>query len=327
MKKGGWRPWFKFGVFVLVVAAGLIFWVMQPLFPLSTKVAADDDPVEVSVLRSHVEFLAGVTGRRNFTQPATLARAAAYIEAAFTRAGGRVRSEWFEVAGERYRNVIADFGPEGLPALVVGAHYDAEQHTAGADDNASGVAGLLELAAALGRRAPERTVEVVAYTLEEPPFFATDDMGSRHHAAALVAAGGKPDLILVLECIGYFDDRAGSQSYPIPGMEYLYPEKGDYLAVVGNFLSPRLVRRVKADLGGDPRLPVYSINAPAWVPGVSFSDHASYWPYGLPAVMLTDTAFYRNDHYHEASDLPASLDYPRLALVVQGVVSLVRNWH
>jgi Zn-dependent M28 family amino/carboxypeptidase len=223
---------------------------------------------------------------------------------------------------------------------VIGAHYDShgdaiggskhprghtpETHTPGADDNASGVAGLLELARLLGRSAQSRTIELVAYTLEEPPHFRTEHMGSAWHARSLRAANRDVELMLSLEMIGYFSDEPGSQGYPFPAMSHLYSDRGNFIAIVGKMSDFGATRRVKALMAGATSLPVHSINAPPLLQGVDFSDHLSYWLEGFPALMVTDTSFMRNHHYHQASDTYEKLDYRRMAMVVQGVYAVTQ---
>ncbi|MGB2681020.1 MAG: M28 family peptidase [Candidatus Competibacter sp.] len=308
---------------LLAIMAGLAWWLTQPLLGIS-KPEFPCETVDPAHLRESVEFLVTQTGKRNFYHPEVLEKAAGFIEKGFRQAGGIVRSDDFEVGGERFRNVVARFGPSTQPVIVIGAHYDADVHTPGADDNASGVASLLELARLLGQKPPLNSVELVAYTLEEMPNFGTENMGSWHHAMRLAQEGVIPKAVIVLEMIGYFDDRPQSQSFPVPGMEYLYPDRGHFIGVVSDFSSPRLVRRVKAAMSACAQLPVYSLNAPVWVPGVALSDHSSYWAHGVPAVMITDTAYLRNPNYHQASDLPDTLDYDRMGKVVRGVISTLR---
>lgn len=237
-----------------------------------------------------------------------------------------------------YKNIIARFGPASGGRLVIGAHYDshahvsaaiddprgysADTHTPGADDNASGVAGLIELAHLLGRKPLGRPVELVAYTLEEPPHFRTEHMGSAWHARSLV--GDDVRLMLSLEMIGYFSDAPGSQRYPLPGLEFLYPDRGNFIALVGAMGDFGAMRHVKAAMAGASDLSVHSLNAPRWVPGVDFSDHVNYWGAGIPAIMVTDTAFWRNPHYHRAGDTYDTLDYTRMAQVVQGVYAVTQ---
>jgi hypothetical protein len=204
---------------------------------------------------------------------------------------------------------------------VVGAHYDVCGEQPGDDDNASAVAAVLELARLLERHRPDvaHRLELALWPLEEPPNFRTPAMGSAVHARRLadgeVPVGG----MICLEMLGYFSDRPGSQSFPVPGMGLLYPSRGNFIAVVGNGPSWRLTREVKARMDGATELPVRSINAPALVPGVDFSDHFNFWRQGWKAVMITDTAFYRNPNYHQLTDTPDTLDYGRMARVVTGV--------
>jgi Zn-dependent M28 family amino/carboxypeptidase len=226
--------------------------------------------------------------------------------------------------------------------MVVGAHYDshgdaaagamfargftADTHTPGADDNASGVAGLIELAHLLGQRPPSHAVELVAYALEEPPYFRTEDMGSVRHAHALAATKRDVRLMLSLEMIGVFSDAPGSQRFPVLGMQPLYSDRGDFIALVGDFGDFANMRRAKALMSGASDLPVRSISAPATLQGIDFSDHRSYWAEGYPALMVTDTAFFRNAHYHRAGDTHEKLDYRRMAQVVQSVFALVQQY-
>lgn len=254
--------------------------------------------------------------------------------------GVATESQTVAADGLPYRNVIARFGPREGPLLVIGAHYDShadvgvasgEQtyspttHTPGADDNASGVAVLLELARALAEAPPSRPIELVAYTLEEPPHFRGDDMGSARHARALRAAGRDVELMLSLEMLGHYDDVPDSQRYLLPGMSWIYGDRANFVAVVGRFGDFAATRRVKAVLLGASDVAVRSINAPAALPGIDFSDHLSYWREGYPALMLTDTAFLRSDDYHGAGDTAEKLDYARMAKVTQGVFALTRQ--
>jgi len=308
---------------MIIVSFLVVFWVTQPMWGGTSETL----PIRVSAanLKADVELLSARHAGRDFAHPEILDATASMIESRFAAAGARVESQRYEVDGATYRNVIARFGPrEGRP-VVVGAHYDTAEGSGGADDNAGSVAGLLELARLFGREAPRVPVELLAFTLEEPPAFRTADMGSAHHAALAASGEMRPLAVVVLEMIGYFDDRAGSQRYPMAWLGVLYPKTGDFIAVVGRLADASLVRAVKAGVRATG-IPVRSINAPTWLPGVDFSDHASYWTHDIPAVMVTDTAFYRNPHYHRLGDTPETLDYRRMALVVQGVGTWVRTW-
>jgi len=309
------------GVLVLLLVAipPLVWMLMAPVvtsLPPPTDVSVD--PVR---LREHVEFLSDGEAPRSYDHPERLDAVATYIEAQFQKAGLRPTRQSFEINGRTYSNVIARYGNESDARLVVGAHYDVYGQHPGADDNASGVAGLLELAHLLQGRKPQRgfAVELVAYTLEEPPFFSSERMGSAVHAHSLAESGADIIGMLSLEMIGYFSDAPGSQRYPAPLLTLLYPSRGDFIAIVGRLGQNAWVRDIKRGMIAGGGVPVWSMNAPVWFPGIDFSDHASYWDEGYPAAMITDTAFLRNPNYHEGTDTPATLDYERMAEVVKQV--------
>lgn len=275
-------------------------------------------------LRSHVTRIADPASPRDYTHPRTLDAIADYIAQEFQNAGAEVSEQSYLVAGVPYRNVVAAFGPQAGEHIIIGAHYDVAGLQPGADDNASGVAGLLDLARALGRTPFPARVQLVAYALEEPPFFRTGHMGSAVHARSLRESGARVRAMISLEMIGYFTDGPETQQFPFGFLRYLYPRTGDFIAVVGKLGQWGTVRTIKQAMLSASDLPVHSINAPAWVTGIDFSDHLSYWLAGYPAVMITDTAFYRNDRYHTPRDTADSLDYERMAKVVQGVYCAIR---
>lgn len=284
-------------------------------------------PVEVSPARleAHVRMLSERFAPRDFLHPEHLDGAAAYIREEFGRATCRTDEQPFEVRGATYRNVIASLGPESAERIVVGAHYDAVAGSPAADDNASGVAGLLELAQLLRSGPLPVPVDLVAFCLEEPPFFRTPAMGSAIHAQSLRRRGVRVRAMISLEMIGYFVDAPGSQRFPLPWLRWFYPTRGDFIAVVGKVGQGSLVRGIRSAMRRASPLPVHAITAPRWLPGVDFSDHASYWDAGYPAVMITDTAFYRNPYYHTRGDTAETLDYRRMAMVVRGVDAVIRR--
>lgn len=303
----------------LALFAGLIAFVTQPFVqPVkSSPPAADPAQLERDVRKLSVDFFP-----RHYQSP-SLEKTARYIEERLTVMGGRVSSQPFTADGKAFRNVVARYGPESGSVLVIGAHYDSHSTTPGADDNASGVAGLLELARLLKDHPPSQPVELVAYSLEEPPYFATDKMGSAIHAKSVSPA--RPVRLMVsLEMIGYFSDAPGSQGYPAPGLSLLYPGTGNFIAVVSNLASWQVAREVKGAMQGATSLPVYSMTMPSFLNGADWSDHRNYWAQGIPAVMVTDTAMLRNTAYHQAKDTVERLDYQRMAQVVQGVFALTR---
>jgi hypothetical protein len=307
------------GIAALLLVALAVFLRRPSLGRPASLVEVRADPTR---LARHVEALTTDFLPRAADDPASLERTAAYVEAAFRTATPRVESQRFIAGGAEFRNLIAHFGPPGPARIVVGAHYDAMAlfgSNPGADDNASGTAGLLELARLLATVDFARPVELVAFTLEEPPYFATPKMGSRVHADGLVAAGRRLDAMIALEMIGCFTAR---QPWPSALLALVYPRRGNFIGVVGQPFDGGLARRVKASMRVPGGVPVYSFNGPTMM-GTDASDHASYWHHGLPAVMVTDTAFMRNPRYHTAADLAGTLDYRRMALVVDGVLNAV----
>lgn len=308
-----------------VIVAGILALFALVCQPSVTAVPSTPPPVDPAKLEAHVRKLSADFYPRSFEHRANLERTAAYIAEQFKEAGAQVSIQDVVVEAEHYKNLVAHFGPASGRLLVIGAHYDSHGATPGADDNASGIAGLLELAHLMGKAGPARPVELVAYTLEEPPHFRTRHMGSVWHASALKAAGRDVELMLSLEMIGYFSDHPGSQAYPVGAMKFGYPDRGNFIALVGQFGDFGLSRSVKGVMSGASELPVYSLNAPSLVQGVDFSDHRSYWAQGYPALMVTDTAFMRNRNYHRAGDTHEKLDYRRMAMVVQAVYAVAKR--
>jgi hypothetical protein len=291
-------------------------WVPSTSAPGGPRASAPD-------LRHDVEILSTRFAGRSHDNLTQLEGAAAHIEARLRAHGFAVESQRFQARGRPYRNLIVRLGPDTPEVVVVGAHYDVFGDLPGADDNASGVAGLIELARLLRGQPLPRRVELVAYANEEPPFFRTPSMGSAVHARSLRAAGKRAALMLSLECIGYFSDAPGSQSHPARLLEAAYPTTGNFIALVGFFEDGPSARRVKAAMQGASDLPVHSINAPGFVVGIDFSDHLAYANEGFVGMMVTDTAFYRNAAYHTAEDRFERLDYARMAKVVDGVRAAV----
>ncbi len=279
-------------------------------------------------LEAYVRRFAEDFAPRNYGNPENLDRAAAFIKAEFERIGLSTEEQAYTAGdGETYRNIIGRLGPTTGKRIIVGAHYDAYSTYPGADDNASGVAGLLEVAKLLKGEDLAMGVEFVAYSLEEPPTFRTADMGSAVHAASV----DSQDIMvaIVLETIGYYTDEPDTQEYPLAVLAQLYGTTGNFLAVVGRQSDEPAIDKLDVAMSAVSDLVVNPLAAPPSVTGIDFSDHLNYWDNGMTAVMLTDTAFYRNDRYHTAEDTPDTLDYARMANVVDGlkagVLALIQN--
>lgn len=272
-------------------------------------------------LRAHLTFLTTTPQPRNYQHVAVLDTVAAYLGRHLKAAGARVEDQPYVADGSTYRNVIGSFGPTAGPRIIIGAHYDVCGNQPGADDNGSGVAALLELARLLGQESklPGR-IDLVAYSTEEPPYFRTPQMGSYVHAKSLHDAGVAVRGMVSLEMLGYYDDRKNAQKYPVSILKLVYGSRGNYITAVRKFGDWSFANQFSRRFEDAARLPVKHFKGPASLPGVDFSDHASYWAFGFPALMITDTSFYRNPHYHEPTDTMATLNFERIALVVDGVL-------
>lgn len=275
-------------------------------------------------LRRHAQMLAGEIGERNIFRPGTLKTAADYIERQWLDQGYSVSSQPYRVRGIESANLEVtrrgDTCPEEL--LLVGAHYDSVTGSPGANDNASGVAALLEISRMMAQAVPARSVRFVAFTNEESPFFFRHTMGSLVYARAARARGDNIRLMFSLETMAYYRDEPHSQHYP-PLFRYFFPNRANFIAFVSNLRSRRLMRRAVDAFRANSNFPSESSATFSWVPGVAWSDHSSFWRQGYPALMITDTAFYRYPYYHARNDTPDKLDYPRLAQVTEGVYHML----
>jgi len=312
----------------LFLIAVLWFAVTQPII-FSGAPSTNTVTVSAARLATHVRTLSESFFPRDWKHPENLDRASAYIRAEFEQANGTVSEQPYQMEGKTYRNVIAAFGPDTAERIIVGAHYDAAGEFPGADDNASGVAGLIELAYLLGKTTLPMRVDLVAYTLEEARtldgrgLLRTEYGGSAVHAASLKERGIPVRIMFSLEMIGFFSDAENSQGYPFSILRLFYPSRGNFIVVIGRLREGWAVRRVKKAMWAASPLPVYSFNVPSFVAGIDRSDHSNYWKTGYPALMITDTSFNRNEHYHTSQDTPDRLDYSRMAMVVQGVYNAV----
>ncbi len=275
----------------------------------------------VSAIREVVSFLCDIERSRHGSNPEVFSRCAEYIHEGLGCCSERTAFQEYFVGGEKYRNFICTFGNEEAPRLVIAAHYDVFGNQPGADDNASGVAALLALARLLSRHPPEpgHRLDLVAYVLEEAPYFGTPFMGSAVHARFLAVQKAPVKAMVGLEMLGYYSEARSSQSYPLPFMHWRYPDRGNFIAVVGRLGQRGLARKFARLMSPACSVDIRSLSAPAILPGIDLSDHRNYWEYEYPAVMVTDTSFYRNPHYRRASDRPETLNYENLAEVTRGL--------
>ena len=277
-----------------------------------------------TALRTHVQRLAGDIGERNMFHPQALSRAAAYIQQTWQIQGYSVERQEYQTRGETIANLaVSRAGTDPLAGIiVVGAHYDSVVGSPGANDNGTGVAALLEIARQLTARKLCRTVHLVAFVNEEPPFFKTASMGSRVYAKMARARGDDIRAMLCLETIGYYSDAPDSQHYP-PLFNLFYPERGNFIGFVSDFRSRSLLKQAVAAFRVASDFPVEYLSTFSFIPGVDWSDHWSFWREDIPAVMVTDTAPYRYPYYHTSLDTVDKVSYPQLARVTDGLLAVV----
>src|SRR5262245_7136138 len=283
-----------------------------------------------SRLTRHVDILAGVIGPRHLGRPSSFEATVAYIDQQFTGLGKPPRYERYDINGPSVANLVVE--QEGVrrpnEVVILGAHYDTVPETPGADDNASAVAMLLEVARLLHGISVKRTVRFVAFACEEPPHFYTDTMGSQVHARGCRQRGEHIVGMICLEMVGYYTTERDSQRAPteIPKvLRWILPSRGDFLAAVGNLKSIRLLRAFRGGYRRNGHLPLFSIALPELVNAIRLSDNGPFWDEGYSALMITDTSFLRNPHYHLQSDTPDTLDYGRLTMATLGVANAIRH--
>ena len=253
---------------------------------------------------------------RNYQNLRSLNQVADYIQHEFQSISDSVTEQKFTYLDNEYRNIICSMNTDKPERIIIGAHYDVCGDQDGADDNASGVVGLLELARILKNQHLNYRIDFVAFTLEEPPAFATESMGSAHHAQYLYDNHIPVKGMICLEMIGYYSDKPGSQEYPLGFLRWYYGDIGNYITVVQKYGNGDFGDDLTSLMKANQVLPTESFSGPAFLTGVDFSDHRNYWKHGYSAVMLTNTAFYRNKNYHKKTDTIETLDFKRLALTI-----------
>jgi hypothetical protein len=275
-------------------------------------------------LKQHVILLADRIGERNVRRPQQLEAAAAYIQKVLENSGFNVRAQNYPAEGITVKNLEAEQRGTVAPQeiAIIGAHYDSVLGSPGANDNASGVACILEVARLIAGQKLKRTVRVVAFVNEEPPFFQTALMGSRISAVRSRQRRENIVAMLSIETIGYYSDAPGSQHYPVP-FSFFYPDTGNFIGFVSNISSRKLLHKVMASFRNHTAFPSEGVAAPGWITGIGWSDQWSYWKEGYAGIMVTDTAPFRYPYYHTVQDTPDKIDYERLARVVAGIARVV----
>lgn len=280
---------------------------------------------DTTKIKAHLTAITKTENPRNHKNIEQLNKTASYIYNEFSHYADTVYFQEYIADGKEYKNVVCVFGSNNSKTVVVGAHYDVCDNQEGADDNASGTVGLLELARLLKDKKINYRIEMVAYTLEEPPYFRTDKMGSYIHAKSLM--DNKTDVfgMLCLEMIAYFDDAKKSQDYPIGILSWFYGNKGNYITLVNKFGKGKFARKFNKGFKKQKLIRTKKFVAPKSLPGIDFSDHLNYWKFGISSLMITDTAFYRNKNYHEKTDRMETLNISKMAQVIDSTLETLIN--
>ncbi|MBN1384396.1 MAG: M20/M25/M40 family metallo-hydrolase [Elusimicrobia bacterium] len=276
-------------------------------------------------LKEHVYHLAGKIGERNFLHYEKLEAAADYISNEFKTYGYQPECQFYTVTRKKYRNIIAEKKGNN-DIIIIGAHYDSVVGSPGADDNASAVAGLLELSRILKDKNTKKTIRFAAFTNEEPPFFYTEEMGSRVYAKEVSIKKENVRAMICLEMIGYYTEKKKSQEYPLGILKLFYPSKGNFIGFVSNMESIALLNKAKALFKKHSKFPMETLTAPTVLSAISLSDHSSFWKYGYKAIMVTDSSYYRNANYHTKHDTPDTLDYKSMTQVVEGLAKVIEDF-
>lgn len=321
-------------VVLVAITAFFAFYRPGPLppNPVSQTIveAQTSSPPELTTeakLKGIVEHLSVTIGPRNLGHYDALNQSADWIEGEFKKYGYNVQRQTFQVRERDCFNLIAEIPGQSSAdeIIIVGAHYDSAGQTPGADDNASGVAAMLVIAEKLAQFKPQRTLRFVAFTNEEPPYFQREgQMGSWVYARACREAKDNIVAVLALETMGYFSDQPNSQKYP-PLLAPFYPSTGNFLGFIGNMSSRALVQDVEAKFKAACPVPALSAGLPDAIQGVGWSDHWSFWQEGYQGIMITDTALFRYEHYHEPTDTPDKLNFPVFTQCVHGLTKVVEQ--
>jgi Peptidase family M28 len=279
---------------------------------------------DTTLIKTHLIAITKTGQFRTYRNIEQLNITADYIKTVFSKYADEVSFQEFSVDGKIYNNVICSFGTKNAKTIIIGAHYDVCDNQEGADDNASGVVGLLELARLLKGQKLQNRIDLVAYSLEEPPYFRTEFMGSYIHAKSLV--DNKTDILgmISLEMIAYFKNERKSQSYPLKVLSLFYGSRGNYITLVKKIKAGSFTRKFCRKFKSLHLVKTKKFSAPPFLPGIDFSDHLNYWNFGFSALMITDTSFFRNKNYHQETDTMETLDLKRMSKVIDAVFESIK---
>lgn len=276
-------------------------------------------PADRNLVKEHLTALTQTPQFRNYKNLDQLNTIAEYIHQNFNKYSDSTSFQEYKVGEETYKNVICSFGTENKKRIIIGAHYDVCGDQQGADDNATGVTALLELARMLKGQKLNYRIDLVAYTLEEPPYFRTENMGSYIHAKYLKDNNIDVYGMASVEMIGYFKDEENSQDYPLGILSWYYGNKGDYITLAKKFRGGEFVNNFSDHFVKGNQVKTETFSAPQFIKGTDYSDHLNYWKFGYSAMMITDTSFFRNKNYHQTTDTLETLDLKRMTKVIDGI--------
>lgn len=321
-----------YAVLTLALLIGGVLWYCLAMPGRSHNGPLPPATVEESDLAARLKrhVIAIASAPHNIQQEfANLEAAARYIEGTLAAEGYTVNAQRYDVDDHTVRNIEVVIEPAAgsadVQTIVVGAHYDSAFGTPGANDNGSGCAAVIELARLLkGSRPAHTRLRLVLFVNEEPPYFQTENMGSYRYAKMLAERGERVAGMISLETIGHFTDAAGSQKYP-PLLSFALPDRGNFVAFVGMPASRGFLREVVASFRQHTAFPSVGGVAPGFLPGIDWSDHWSFAQFDMPALMVTDTAPFRYEHYHRPSDTPGKVNYEHLARITKGMERVLRD--
>jgi len=326
-----WKLWLALATLAFALLASLIWVFRMTRMPLKSYTGqlpplTSEELETANHLSQHVKYLSATIGERNLSRAGTLQAATDYLQNQLKLAGFSVREQTYLVQGNQVCNLEVTLrgSDEAGETVVVGAHYDSVAGSPGANDNASGVAAVLELARIWKGATHRRKIRLVFFVNEEPPSFQTADMGSLVYARQLRSEHVPVSAMISLETIGFYSDVPGSQKYPAL-LGLFYPDRGNFIGFVGNPESRTLVRQSIRKFRETTNFPSEGVAAPADWPGVGWSDHWSFWSEQYPAIMVTDTAVYRYPYYHTSFDTADRVNFENMARVVDGVRRVVES--
>jgi Peptidase family M28 len=308
---------------IIPASIALIFtWLLMIWMPSTsfTGVPPAFTPAQESLkiaLTQDIQTLQSI-GPRNDQNPGALQKTIAFLAPTFPL------SQPYSIQQKTYENRIAEIKGTEHPEqiILIGAHYDTVTGSPGADDNGTGIAAITELTKRFAQRKPARTLRFVAFTNEEQPFAGTETMGSRVYAKQTHDRNENILAMFSLEMLGYYSDREKSQNYPVP-VNGLYPDRGNFIGFISNLKSRELLKTSLLVFRQTAKVPSEGIALPEAIRAIGRSDHASFWTYNYPALMITDTANFRTPHYHTPNDTLDTLDLDRFTRVVLGLEQVI----